>query len=143
MPEKMENSASAKGTDVSLNQDKGTILLVEDDLTVRRLASRCLLKFGFKVLEAENGEQALQVWERQKGAVDLLFTDFSLMEDMNGLELTNRLRLLKPDLKVIISSGDSDPELLSVIAKDPNICYLAKPFQTASLGGIIKALLEK
>ncbi len=82
-----------------------TILLVEDEPAVRALMRQTLERYGYRVLEATHGREALQHWEQHRAAVDLLLTDLVLPEGLGGLELARCLRASKPGLKVVYVSG--------------------------------------
>lgn len=82
-----------------------TILLVEDEPSVRRLTRAMLERSGYAVLEAEHGVEALQVWEQHKGVIRLVLTDIVMPERINGLELAARLQSLDPKLRVVFTSG--------------------------------------
>ena len=82
----------------------GTVLLVEDEAAVRRIARRLLERHGFRVLEARHGADALLTWDEHRGAVDVLGTDLR-MPEMGGPELIERLRARRPDLPVVLMSG--------------------------------------
>jgi CheY-like chemotaxis protein len=84
-----------------------TILLVEDDLAVRLVTRRALEPYGYKVCEANSGEQALEVWGRQPGEIALLLTDIVMPGGLNGRELAEQLRSRKTDLPVVFMSGYS------------------------------------
>jgi signal transduction histidine kinase len=119
-----------------------TILLVEDDPQVRRMASATLRSKGYQVLEAEQGREALAKWERQIHTVDLLFTDMIMPSGLTGLDLADRLRARKRGLKVIVFSGYS-PELLDArVAKARNIVYLPKPCSPEVLSGTVRECLD-
>ncbi|HUG10529.1 MAG TPA: PAS domain S-box protein [Opitutaceae bacterium] len=84
-----------------------TILLVEDDPAVRMLTRIVFENKGYKILEADCGPAALEVWESSGGAVDLLFTDLVMPEGIGGHALAAQLQAFKPGLKVIFTSGYS------------------------------------
>ncbi len=84
-----------------------TILLVEDDTSVRALTRIVLEQSGYKVLAAANGVEALQLWDHQTGPIHLLLTDIVMPEGISGRQLAARLRERKPDLRVIFTSGYS------------------------------------
>jgi len=84
-----------------------TILLVEDEKSVRDLARTLLQRHGYHVLEAESGVQALAVWEKHAAEIDLLLTDIVMPEGVSGRDLAQKLRSSRPDLKVIFTSGYS------------------------------------
>ena len=84
-----------------------TILVVEDEPSLRLLTRAVLEPNGYQVLEAASGVDALRVWEEHQGSVHLLLTDIMMPEGISGLELAARLRENSPDLKVIFTSGYS------------------------------------
>jgi CheY-like chemotaxis protein len=84
-----------------------TILIVEDEPSLRMLTRAVLEPHGYRVLEAANGVDALRVWEEHRGSVQLLLTDIMMPEGMSGLELATRLREYSPDLRVVFTSGYS------------------------------------
>jgi CheY-like chemotaxis protein len=91
-----------------------TILLVDDDESVRRLVRQVLVKDGFRVLEAADGAQALQVAAGYDHSLDLLLTDV-MMPNVNGLVLAERLSLERPGIRVLYMSGHV--EMTMLIAK--------------------------
>jgi PAS domain S-box-containing protein len=84
-----------------------TILVVEDEPSLRMLTRAVLEPHGYQVLEAANGVDALRVWEEHRGSVQLLLTDIMMPEGMSGLELAARLREHSPGLRVVFTSGYS------------------------------------
>ena len=84
-----------------------TILVVEDEPSLRMLTRAVLEPHGYRVLEAASGVDALRVWEEHKGSIQLLLTDIVMPEGISGLELATRLRKYRPDLRVIFTSGYS------------------------------------
>lgn len=116
-----------------------TILLVEDEETVRRNISRCLKQLGYTVLEAGSGQEALGVHAGRK--VDLLFTDMLMPGGINGAELAVLLREKQPGLRVVISSGyiSAHGEALAG-AKD--IVYLQKPYEHHELARTVRCCLD-
>ncbi len=120
-----------------------TILLVEDETTVRRLAAKVLRTFGYEVFEAANGQEALKVWQAHGAKVDLLFTDMVMPEGMTGLELTEQLQSLKPELRAIISSGYSSEMVQSGAPSRAGILYLPKPYAAEVLGQTVRDFLDQ
>jgi two-component system cell cycle sensor histidine kinase/response regulator CckA len=115
-----------------------TILIVEDDEGVRKLAVRILKKQGYKVLESSQGDDALQLCEEYKEPIHLMLTDV-VMPVMNGHELTQRLILRHPETKVLYMSGYTDNAIVhhGMLKRGTN--YLQKPF---TLDGLIKKVRE-
>jgi PAS domain S-box-containing protein len=110
-----------------------TILLVEDEAPVRSLARTILEQKGYHIIEADSGLSALEIWQQQRDAIDLLFTDMVMPEGISGRELAARLLAEKPGLKVIYSSGYTDDMLgeSSPLRNNPN--FLEKPFSPHKL----------
>jgi PAS domain S-box-containing protein len=114
------------------------ILLVEDEPGVRQIIRRALEEAGYRVLEAENGEQALELAARQD-KIDLLLTDV-VMPGMSGKELASRLTGFAPDLPVIYTSGYTDGEIARRGLLDPGATFIQKPFSPDS---IVRAVAEQ
>jgi two-component system cell cycle sensor histidine kinase/response regulator CckA len=117
-----------------------TILLVEDEPPVRRLARRTLHKNGFTVLEAGNGREALAVVEEHGGMVHLLVTDV-MMPEMGGRELAERLITVYPGLRVLFVSGYTEDGDVRQGGRD-GWHFLAKPFTQASLARKVREVLD-
>ncbi len=120
-----------------------TILLVEDDAAVRITISAFLRRWGYQVLVATNGVEAVKLWEEHQERISLLFTDMVMPEGMTGLELAQQLRLVRPDLKVIISSGYSADLLQQGNLAAERIVYVPKPCPAVELSLIIRRCLGK
>ena len=89
-----------------------TILLVEDDLVVREMTCEILSRSGYLVLTAESERQALKAWERFGRHINLLLTDVMIPHRSNGLELARKFLRMKPELKIVFTSGFG-PEICS------------------------------
>jgi PAS domain S-box-containing protein len=120
-----------------------TILLVEDDADVRRLLRHSLRRFGYRVLEAAHGLEALRVWEENEGQIDLLFTDIVMPAGMNGREVADLMLQRKPQLRVIFSSGYRGEAFGSVPQGPPGSHFLSKPYTVATLGRTVRACLDQ
>ena len=120
-----------------------TILLVEDDEQVRRMIRMTLRRFGYEILEASNGMGAIQIWERHRVKVSLLFTDMVMPGGLSGLGLAQWLRQFKPALKVLISSGYSE-ELLDRDGGLPaGMRFLPKPYDPNFLVWNVREVLDE
>jgi two-component system, cell cycle sensor histidine kinase and response regulator CckA len=119
-----------------------TILLVEDEETVRTVAARVLTSRGYVVHQAANGEEALAVARTLGGTLDLVLTDV-VMPDMGGVQLVERLLELWPELKVVFMSGyaHGDKKLESE-AQGVDRSFLQKPFSTDSLTLTVREVLD-
>jgi CheY-like chemotaxis protein len=97
---------------VNNNPDStGTVLIVEDDDAVRAVTRRALARFGYTVLIAAGGEEALRVAREHAGKIDLLLTDV-MMPGMNGVEVAARISEISPGIRVFYMSGYADRDLL-------------------------------
>ncbi|MGK2924139.1 MAG: PAS domain S-box protein [Lysobacterales bacterium] len=116
----------------ALAPGEGTVLLVEDEAAVRELARDVLRKQGYTVLEAENGQHALQVLDDHGGPVDLLLTDV-IMPGVTGRELAENILRLYPTVRVIYMSGYSYDVISKQELLEPGIHLLQKPFSVYDL----------
>jgi len=132
---------SGEGTRVAPSKGHETILLVEDEASLRNLAARALRGRGFNVLLAADGTEALRLFETYRGPIDLLATDV-VMPNMDGRELADRLRARIPGLKVLFLSGYMDDALLrrGVFRADETL--LQKPFTPSSLAQRVREVLD-
>ncbi len=105
-----------------------TILLVDDEAAIRRMVKTVLERASYNVIEADNGLEALTVWEKNKSKVNLLLTDMVMPEGLNGRELASRLRNAKPNLSVIYTSGFDLAEEARQDTRDGAIRFLHKPY---------------
>ncbi len=121
--------------------DRRTILLVEDEPAVAEVARSVLQEEGYLVLEANDGLGALQIWNDHRGQIDLLLTDIKMPHGMSGLDLADNLRALKPELKIIYTSG-CNPEILHAEFQSGKDNFLAKPFSPAHLQQIVRTGLD-
>jgi CheY-like chemotaxis protein len=88
-----------------LQRGTEAILLVEDEIELRRTTRRVLENNGYRVFEAQSAHEAIQVWSGQGGHIDLLLTDLLMPGGMTGRELADQLRSDAPKLQVIFTSG--------------------------------------
>ena len=119
-----------------------TVLLVEDEEAVRQLACRALQAQGYNVLEAGDGMAALTVCQRHLRSIDLVVTDV-VMPELSGVDLVERLRTVRPQLKVLYMSGYTDSAVLrqGVAVSEAN--YLQKPFTPDLLTRKVRDLLDQ
>jgi PAS domain S-box-containing protein len=109
------------------NVVRRTVLVVEDEPQVRRMAARALAEAGHRVLEASDGREAIGVLARVGRGVDLVLTDVA-MPGMSGRELADRLRQARPDVRVIFMSGYADDEIVRRGLLEPDQPFIQKPF---------------
>jgi signal transduction histidine kinase/CheY-like chemotaxis protein len=118
-----------------------TLLLVEDEEGVRRLLTHVLRRRGYRVIEASNGEEALRVYDRRGPEIHLVLTDM-VMPRMSGRELGEKLRELKPDVKIVYMSGYTDDVLVHTGALGPGMAFLQKPLRPEVLTAKVREALD-
>ncbi len=118
-----------------------TILLVDDEETVRRFGLRVLEKHGFQVLCAATGAEALSTAHRHPGTIDLLLTDV-MMPEMNGCVLAERLLAQRPSLRVLFISGYAEDVIAEQIALVGGSAFLGKPFKPKTLVTKVREVLD-
>jgi two-component system, cell cycle sensor histidine kinase and response regulator CckA len=118
-----------------------TILVADDEAQVRSLARDILLGAGYRVLEAEDGEQALRVAEEYPGAIHVLLTDI-MMPGINGKELADRLAAVRTDTKMIFMSGRASEVISDAGVLIPVDTFLAKPFTSERLLNKVRERIE-
>ena len=129
------------GFDDRLNGSE-TILLVEDEETLRKLASSILEGYGYTVLSAGNGEEALQLLNDSPGIPHLLLTDV-VMPKMSGRKLSDRVKAIHPGTRVLFMSGYTDNAIVHHGVLDQGVSYLQKPFTPKALARKVREVLDK
>lgn len=118
-----------------------TILVIDDEATVRMLASEVLQELGYATVEAEDGKAGLAVLETNR-RIDLLVTDVGLPGGMNGRQVADAARVLRPGLKVLFITGYAENAVLSHGHLDPGMHILTKPFAMDDLGRRARSILQ-
>jgi PAS domain S-box-containing protein len=118
-----------------------SVLLVEDNEVVRRMARDALAAEGYRVVEAPNGAEALHLALAELSTIDLVITDI-VMPVMGGRELITRLRAERPDLKVIFTSGYASDPNTAQHARDFGGRFIQKPFVPSALRRAVRELLD-
>jgi two-component system, cell cycle sensor histidine kinase and response regulator CckA len=119
-----------------------TILLVEDEPGVRRIATQALEGYGYRVLGAGSEPEALTIWAAHCDDIALLFTDLIMPEGMSGQQLAGILRQRRPDLKVVFTSGYSHEFAGGDGALREGANFLQKPYTLTSLAATLRASLD-
>jgi PAS domain S-box-containing protein len=119
-----------------------TVLLVEDEAGVRHLARRALQGFGYRVLEAGNGEEALSLARRVTEPIDLLLTDV-VMPEMGGRELALHLVRERPSTRVLYTSGYTDTPVLQDEIRNAVASFLPKPYTPEELARKVREVLDR
>ncbi|MGD0089016.1 MAG: PAS domain S-box protein [Planctomycetota bacterium] len=156
------NSAAGKGTTVRIylpqaeGEAKGqtirarlaspggteTVLIVDDDDVVRIVTCQMLRGLGYNVVEASSGPEVLAAFEQQQGHPQLVIVDV-VMPEMSGPELVKRLHELRPGIKVIFTSGFTDPRLRVWGEVGPGMHFLQKPINLGVLGRKVREVLDE
>jgi PAS domain S-box-containing protein len=138
------NYLRAAGSPESVRMPIGseTVLVVEDAADVRSLTVQTLRAFGYQVLEATDGVEALEVSEQYKGPIHLLLTDL-VMPLMGGRELAETLGPQRPDMQIMYMSAYADRPLVKQAMSDPLTAFLPKPFTVETLTRKVRDVLER
>ena len=120
-------------------EQKKTILLVDDEQSVRAIVLKILRRAKYNVLEAENGEIALQVAAAHPGKIDLVITDM-YMPGLRGPEVVERLAPARPGLRALFMSGYADQDARTGVPLGAN--FLNKPFSGQELAAAVEAVLK-
>ncbi len=118
-----------------------TILLAEDEPSVRRMVCRALRGGGYRVLEAINGAEALQIAQRETDAIHLVVSDL-VMPVMGGRELGERLAQVRPGIRVLYISGYTDDDVIRRGLLVPGSPFLQKPFEATVLARKVREVLD-
>jgi len=124
-----------------IETQRKTVLLVDDQASVRFVVARLLEKAGYRVLPAGSGAEALEIWETCSQEIDLLFTDLQ-MPGMTGPELVARLRELNPRLKVLFTSGSGIAVVESMLNSEERGHFLPKPFRSPELTAAVNEAIN-
>jgi PAS domain S-box-containing protein len=118
-----------------------TVLLVEDQPMLRNVTREMLEALGYRVLDAGSGAQALRIAGEHTGRIHLLVTDV-VMPGMNGAELAARFLAIRPDARVIYTSGYTDDAILDLTAGADLDAFLQKPYTASALGRKVREVLD-
>jgi DNA-binding NtrC family response regulator len=141
LPE-VEAEVDASGSfPTSLARGRETILLVEDEESVRTFARTALQEQGYRVLEAANGDEALHLIDARRGAIDLLLTD-GVMPGLPVGELLGRVRASLPLSKVLLMSGYAGEVILESRLGGLALPFLPKPFTSSALVDRVRGVLD-
>ncbi len=137
-----EISAPMPGRHAEAPRGYETVLLAEDEESVRRLAKIGLETQGYTVLEARSGREAIAASQSHDGPLHVLVTDV-VMPDFGGREIADRIRALRPGIRVLYTSGYTDDALMRKGVSDDTDAFLQKPFTPQTLASKIRAVLNE
>jgi len=139
---KPEGGKKETGESLSFEKSKGRILVVEDDRAIRTFTKKSLEDIGYEVLEAVDGLEALEIFEREKDNLDLILLDL-ILPKLNGLEVFKRVKEIKPAQRIVISTGYGLKEhIAQIIDMDDTTVFLEKPYTYLSLKSAIREVLH-
>lgn len=130
------------GLPPALPHGSETILLAEDEESVRALTRQLLQNLGYTVLEAADGTEALRIAAEYTGPIHLLLTDV-VMPRLSGRSLAQQLTAVRPGIQVLYMSGYTDTAMLRHGVLEEDMSFLHKPFRPAELAGMVREVLEK
>jgi CheY-like chemotaxis protein len=133
------SAAPARSADHAKGHE--TILVVEDDPMVKGLVTKHLRELGYRILEASDGPKAQRILAGAE-AIDLLLTDVVLPGSMTGGQLADVARQLRPNLKILFSSGYTQHAIAHQGKLEPDVEFLPKPFRRAELADKVRAVLD-
>ena len=140
-PSPPKKAAPAEITTLSLSAGTKTILLVEDSDIVRELTRNVLDISGYAILEASSPEDAIRLCESHGGEIHLLLTDV-VMPGMSGRDLSDRLKRVRPGMKVLYMSGYTEEAIVEHGILDAGLHFIPKPFSPASMAQKILEVLN-
>jgi CheY-like chemotaxis protein len=136
------NPPAPAGTPSQVPGGREAVFLVEDEPALRKLTRTVLQRYGYRVITAVSGADALKVWPEHAAEIDLLLTDMVMPDGVSGYDLAQRLQAEKTGLKVIYSSGYS----LEMVNRDavlqPGDHFLPKPYTPEKLAKMVRRCLD-
>jgi hypothetical protein len=144
LPRVLAESGAAQSGEPGESMPRGTetVLVVEDAASLRTVIRQMLMRLGYQVLDAADGELALKLAERHRGPIHLLLTDV-VMPVLGGRQLMERLAKLRPETKVLYTSGYTDDAVVRHGVLEAGIPFLQKPFTPDGLARAVRDVLDR
>ena len=144
LPRVLAESGAAQSATPGESMPRGTetVLVVEDAASLRAVIRQVLMRLGYQVLDAADGELALKLAERHRGPIQLLLTDV-VMPVLGGRQLMERLAKLRPETKVLFTSGYTDDAVVRHGVLEAGIPFLQKPFTPDGLARAVRDVLDR
>jgi two-component system cell cycle sensor histidine kinase/response regulator CckA len=139
----MTSEPENEGRQGVLPRGNETILIVEDEPSLRTMVRIVLTRLGYRVHEAESGVEALQMWGEIGTTVDLLFTDMVMPNGVTGQQLAKELQQQRPNLRVLFTSGYSPQMLTKTGRLPPGASCLQKPYLPPALASAVRNALNR
>ncbi|MGC3958291.1 MAG: response regulator [Verrucomicrobiota bacterium] len=119
------------------------MLVVEDEPVLREMAQMILEEFGYRVILATNGKEALEMWERHQNSIDLLFTDMVMPAGLSGMELAHKLIAQRKELRVVFASGYTVDDISTdFLTRNNDARFLQKPYTRINLARAVREALD-
>jgi two-component system, cell cycle sensor histidine kinase and response regulator CckA len=122
-------------------QSKGTILVVDDEAPVRTVTAHLLRRYGFEVLTAADGREGVEMFQQHAKEICLVMLDMT-MPELSGDEVFREIRRIRPDARIIITSGHAENNPAGRFAGSGMYGYLQKPYQAAELRQKLDAVMQ-
>jgi PAS domain S-box-containing protein len=142
LPVVENTSLSEKPAEPEVIFGTGTIMLVDDEEVVRNSLEKLLKRLGYTVMTASDGVKAVELFKKMHVSIDIVILDM-IMPGMNGQEVFNIFRSIKPDVPVILSSGFSREECVVDMLKNGLAGYVRKPFRLTDLSQLIAKIMQE
>lgn len=133
---------SDKAAEMNINKGTETILMVDDDPAASRLGRDILERWGYRVMTAENGADAVDIYNKYNENIHLVVLDV-ILPDLNGDQVYSQLRKINPNVLVLLASGYNINKQISALLGKGCVDFVQKPFQTRSLSNKVRAALDK
>lgn len=140
LPVSLEEGSLTARPEEHLFHGSGTILLVDDEEIIQTTGSLLLNQFGYDVLLAANGEEAVRIYEKSRDQIDLVILDM-IMPVMDGRQAFQKIKGLNPDAKIIFSSGFARDLNMTAMLKEGLAAFISKPFNSIELSKVVHDVL--